>query len=252
MPRFMGPALLCATLAAWPMRADAAVNWDAATGFDYSTGKYGAASETSVWSIPLGLRAQLDNFRLELTVPYLYVRGPGTFASGVVVDGSSTVTTRSGLGDVTTGAAWILHQDSESLPGIEVAGTVKLPTASLELGTGKFDYSVQANLAHWVSPRTLLFGSLGYQWLSDFRGFRLEDGVTAQGGINFRAVETVNIGISANYRQPYYQTLSDQFSISPYALWSFAENWRISGYGLVGFTNASPRIGGGMRLIYFR
>jgi hypothetical protein len=252
MHRFVGLAFICATLSAWPLQAGAAVNWDAATGFDYSTGKYGALSDTSVLSIPLGLRAQMDNLRLELTLPYLQVHGPGTFTSGVVVGGSSAVTTRSGLGDVTTGAAWILHQDNESFPGIELAGTIKLPTASMELGTGKFDYSVQTNLAHSISPRVMLFGSLGYQWLSDFRGFNLEDGVTAQGGVNVKTGNEFNIGISANYRQPYYQTLSDQFSISPYALWSFAKNWRISGYGLVGFTNASPRIGGGMRLIYFQ
>ena len=251
MLRFVGPALICAALTACPLRADAAVNWDAATGFDAYTGKYGALSDTSVWSIPLGLRAQIDDFRLELTVPYLHVRGPGTFASGVVVDGSNTATTRSGLGDITTGAAWILHRDSVDFPGIELAGTIKLPTASLALGTGKFDYSIQTNFAHWVSTSVLLFGTLGYQWLSDFRGFSLEDGVMAQGGVNVRTSDAVNFGISANYRQPYYQTLSDQFSVSPYALWTFAANWRVSGYGVVGFTNASPRIGGGMRLIYF-
>jgi outer membrane putative beta-barrel porin/alpha-amylase len=252
MHRLAGMALFGTALSAWPLQASAAVNWDVATGFDYSTGKYGAPTDTSVLSIPLGLRAQLDKFRLELTVPYLQVHGPGTSASGVVVDGSNLVTTRSGLGDISMGAAWLLHQDTQSFPGIELAGAVKLPTASLELGTGKFDYSIQANLAHWISPSVLLFGALGYQWLGDFRGFILKDGVTAQGGVNVRTGEALNIGLSAYYRQPYYQTLSDQFSVSPYALWSFASHWRVSGYGLVGFTNASPRIGGGVRLIYFQ
>ena len=252
MHRFAGLALVCATFSAWPLQADAAVNWDLATGFDYSTGKYGAASDTSVLDVPLGLRVQMDDFRLELNIPYLWVRGPGTFASGVVLDGSSAVTSRSGLGDIVTGAAWRIHQDDASFPGIELAATVKLPSAATDLGTRKFDYSIQTNLAHWISPHVMLFGSLGYQWLGDFRGFNLEDGLMAQAGVNVRATDAINIGISANYRQPYYQTLSDQFSISPYALWSFATNWRISAYGQVGFTNASPRIGGGMRLIYFQ
>lgn len=245
-------ALFCMTILTWPLHAVADTTWDAATGFDYSTGKYGAASDTSVLSVPLAARAQMDQLRLELTVPFLQVRGPGTFASGVVVGGNNAITTRSGLGDITTGAAWILHRDDESVPGIELAGAIKLPTAATNLGTGKFDYSVQTNLNHSITPDVMLFGSLGYQWLSDFRGFHLKDGLTAVGGVNFRSSDDTNIGVSANYRQPYYQTLSDQFSLSPYALWTFAKQWRLSGYGLVGFTNASPHIGGGMRLIYFQ
>ena len=252
MQKFAISALACAAALTWPCEADAVVNWDLATGFDYSTGKYGALSDTSVLSVPVGLRVQMDDFRLELTVPYLQVRGPGTFASGVVVNGSGPITTRSGLGDITTGAAWRLHQDDESFPGIELATTIKLPSAEVGLGTGKFDYSIQTNIAHSISPSVMLFGSLGYQWLGDFRGFNLEDGVIAQGGVNLKTSDSLNVGVSANYRQPYYQTLSDQFSLSPYALWSFAGNWRVSGYGLVGFTNASPRIGGGIRLIYFQ
>jgi len=245
-------ALICTTILTWPLHAVADTTWDVATGFDYSTGKYGGASDTSILSVPLGLRAQLDKVRLELTVPYLNVKGPGTFAGGVVIGGNNAITTRSGLGDITTGAAWILNRDSDSLPGIELAGTVKLPTAKSTLGTGQFDYSIQTNLNHSISPRVMLFGSLGYSWLSDFRGFNLEDGVTATGGVNFKSSDSTNIGISANYRQAYYRTLDDQFSLTPYAVWTFAEHWRLSGYGVVGFTNSSPNIGGGARLIFFQ
>ena len=226
--------------------------WDLATGLDYSTGKYGAASDTSILSIPFGARVQMDRVRLELSVPYLDVHGPGNFASGVVVGNNNTITTRTGIGDVTAGAAWTLHQDSESLPGIELAGTVKLPTADSTLGTGKFDYSIAANLNHNISPRVMLFGSVGYQWLSDYRNINLENGITAVGGANCRASDSTNIGFSANYRQTYYRPLDDQFSLTPYVLWTFAQHWRLSGYGLVGFTNSSPDVGGGLRLIFFQ
>lgn len=226
--------------------------WDLATGFDYSTGKYGATSDTSILSVPFAGRIQMGSVRLEASVPYLDVHGPGNFASGVVVGGNNAITTRTGMGDVTTGAAWTLHQDDESLPGIELEGTVKIPTAPSTLGTGKFDYSLAANLNHNISSRTMLFGSVGYQWLSDFRGFRLENGVTAMGGVNFRSSDSTNIGLSANFRQTYYRTLDDQFSLTPYVLWTFAQHWRLSGYGLVGFTNSSPSVGGGLRLIFFQ
>ena len=46
--------------------------------------------------------------------------------------------------------------------------------------------------------------------------------------------------------------LNDQFTLTPYALWTFAPHLRLSGYGIVGFTNSSPDIGGGVRLIFFQ
>jgi hypothetical protein len=228
------------------------IAWDLATGFDYSVGKYGAASDTSVVSIPFAGRLQMGQVRLELSVPYLDVHGPGDFASGVVVGGNNTITTRTGIGDVTAGAAWILRPDDEDFPGIELAGTVKIPTASSSLGTGKFDYSIAANLSHNISPRVMVFGGVGYQWLSDTRGFNLENGVTALGGVNFRASDSTSIGLSASFRQTYYRPLDDQFSLTPYVLWTFAPRWRLSGYGLAGFTNSSPDLGGGLRLIFFQ
>jgi len=232
--------------------ANAATRWDLASGFDYSTGRYGAASDTSILSIPFAARLQTDRMRLELTVPYLDVHGPGSFASGVVVGGNNASTTRTGIGDVTMGAAWIVNHDSGSMPGLELYGTVKAPTASSSLGTGKFDYSVAANLNHNISPSVMLFGSVGYQWLSDFRGINLENGGTAYAGLNYRSSDSTNIGVSANFRETYYHPLENQFSVSPYLLWTFAPHWRVSGYGLAGFTNSSPSVGGGARLIFFQ
>src|SRR5438067_12737593 len=134
MRRTASMAVICTTVLASPLHA-ADMQWDAATGLDYYAGKYGAASDTDVLNVPLGLRAEMDRLRLELTVPYLHVRGPGILAGGVIVAANNTVTTRSGLGDVPAGAAWLLHQDSQPLPVIERAGSVKLPTASRSLAT---------------------------------------------------------------------------------------------------------------------
>ena len=230
--------------------ADGSTTWQAATGFDYSVGKYGGSSDTTVWSIPLDLALQADRLRLQATLPYLDVRGPGVFAGGVVVGGNSPVTTRTGLGDLNLGAAYLLTRDSTALPAIEIAGTVKVPTADSDLGTGKYDYMAQANLYHALTGRVMLFGSVGYQWLSSFRTYTLKNGVLASAGLNYKAADDTSVGVSAAYREEYYPGLGEQFSMSPYVLWDFDKNWRVSGYGTVGFTGASPRFGGGMRLIF--
>ena len=205
-----------------------------------------------MWSIPLTGRVQMNRLRLEAYMPYLQVKGPGVLVGGSVVGTNTVMTTRSGMGDLTLGAAYLLNADEATLPSLELAGSVKVPTASLELGTGKLDYNLQANINHSFSPRLMLFGSLGYQWLNDYLGYRLEDGMTALAGVNYRASNSTSIGISANYREPYYQGLGEQFTLTPYALWSFASRWRITVYGLTGHSQASPRVGGGVRLTFFQ
>lgn len=221
-----------------------------ATGFDYSSGRYGATSDTTVLSIPFDVRAQLDRLRLDLTVPYLNVKGPGAFTGGIVVGGSNQTTTRSGIGDLNLGAAWLLNRDGDGVPAIEIAGTLKVPTAATGLGTGKYDYSLSSNLYHYLTSDLMAFGTVGYQWLSDFQTYNLQSGLMASAGINWKSGQTTNIGLSANYRQQYYQGLGAQYSVSPYLLWDFNGNWRVSFYGLLGFSEASPHAGGGIRLIY--
>lgn len=232
----------------WPQD----VVWQVDTGVDYSSGRYGATTDTTVLSIPLDLKAQIDRIRLEATIPYLSVRGPGVVAGGVIVGSSGPTTTRTGIGDLNLGAAFLLNRDSTSAPAIELQGIVKVPTAGTGLGTGKYDYAAQANLYHAFTPRFMLFGSLGYQWLTSFSTFHLKSGVTGTAGANYKASADTNVGLSAGYHAEYYDGLGDVLTLSPYVLWNFADHWRISGYGTYGFGKASPHYGLGMRLILFK
>jgi hypothetical protein len=223
--------------------------WEALTGFDYSVGKYRAASDTTMFSIPFNARIQMDRLRLEFAASYLDVKGPGVVAGGgIVVPGSNQVTRRSGFGDIDVGAAWLFNRGDQSSPSFELAGTVKLPTAASGLGTKKFDYTAQINAYQPISPQFILLGSLGYQWLGDFGAIKLEDGVVATAGINFKPMDSTSFGAIVSYRQEYFQGLGDQFSVSPYFVWNIDSSWRVSGYGLIGLTDASPRLGGGLRV----
>lgn len=226
--------------------------WEVFLGADYSVGDYGAASDTTVISAPVTLRVQLNRVRLEATVPYLYVDGPGTVAGGgVIVPGNNATASRSGLGDVNLGAAFLLNRGGQSAPSFEVAGIVKVPTATSGLGTEKFDYTAQLNIYQPLSMQVLLFASAGYQILGDFGTFVLEDGIVASAGLNYSAAQNVSLGFGVNYRQQYYQGQGDYVSVSPYLQWSFGGMWRVTGYGLVGLTEASPRFGAGLRLGLF-
>lgn len=230
----------------WPQNTA----WQVDTGVDYSSGSYGGSSDTTVFSVPIEGKIQLDRFRLEGALPYLDVRGPGIVSDGVVV-GSGPVSTRTGIGDLNLGAAYLLSKDGD-LPSLEIEGIMKAPTAASGLGTGKYDYTLQANLAHAFSPQFMLFGSLGYQWLNSFSTFTLKSGVQFNAGVNYALSDQASIGVSANYHQEYLSGLGDVFTVSPYVLWTLADHWRLSGYGTLGSGKASPNYGLGMRLIYFR
>lgn len=227
-------------------------SWEASVGADYYIGDYNAGSDTAVVSVPLVLRVQLDRLRLEATVPYVYVDGPGTFAGGIVVPGHGGATSsRSGLGDVNLGAAFLLSRGGQSAPSFEIAATVKVPTASSGLGTEEFDYGAQLNIYQPLSMQVLLFGSAGYQLLGDYGTYELEDGIVASAGLNYMPAQDVSLGFGVNYRQQYYQGLGDYLSVAPYLQWSLGGKWKITGYGLVGLTEASPRFGAGLRLGLF-
>lgn len=229
-------------------------SFEAASGFDYSAGHYGTPTDTTVWSIPLDLKAQIGRLRLQGSLPYQFIKGPGELVGGVIVltPGSSTTpTTRSGIGDLNLSAAYLLTRENGLLPAIEVGGGVKLPTAKTGIGTGKTDYSANASVYKTLVPHFIAFGSVGYSWLESPAAYQLKNGIVASGGLNYRPASNQNYGASLSYREPIATGLKGQAVISPYMSYRFTKTWGVTLYGIGGLNDASPRIGGGLRLSIF-
>lgn len=228
-------------------------SFEMATGADYSAGHYGALNDTTVWSIPLDLKAQLGRLRLQASLPYEFIKGPGQMVGGVIVaTANSPVTARSGVGDLNLSAAYLLTRERGLLPAIELGGGAKVPTAKTTIGTGKADYSVSASLYKSLLPRTILFGSIGYSWLGSPAAYRLENGITASGGINYRPDDKQNYGVSLAWREPVALGLKGQAVVSPYMTYRVSRLLGLTLYGMGGLNDASPRIGGGLRLTVFQ
>lgn len=228
-------------------------SFELATGADYSAGHYGAANDTTVWSIPLDLKAQLGRLRLQASLPYEFVNGPGQMVGGVIVaTANAPVTSRSGVGDLNLSAAYLLTRERGLLPAIELGGGAKVPTAKTTVGTGQADYSVSASLYKSVLPRAILFGSVGYSWLGSPAAYRLENGITASGGINYRPDEKQNYGVSLAWREPVALGLKGQAVVSPYMTYRVSRVLGLTLYGMGGLNDASPRIGAGLRLTVFQ
>ena len=229
-------------------------SFELSSGFDYSVGKYGAATDTSVKSVPLEAKAQLGRLRLQAALPYVWVKGPGQIVGGVVVGSSNpnAIAARQGIGDLSLGAAYRVSDEHGALPTIELGGSAKLPTAATTLGTGKADYGASVALYKSVGPKVTLFGSLGYSWLGSPAAYRLNNGVTGYGGINLRPDAAINLGASVSYREPVATGLQGQAAVSPYMTYRFSQKFGLTAYASAGLNEASPRVGAGLRLTLFQ
>ena len=227
--------------------------FEMATGLDYSVGDYDQTSDTTVFSAPIIAKASMGRLRLEGSLGYITVKGPGQVVGGVIVTPSSNTKTtrRSGLGDVNLSAGYRLVYEGSTYPSIEINTDIKLGTAKTTIGTGETDFGLSANLSKSVSSTLMVFGNLGYSWLGDPSDYALENGAVATLGLNYSPVMQQNYGLSVSYRDPVAEGLDGQLMVSPYLTYRMAESWGLTLYGAGGLNSSSPRFGAGLRLSYF-
>ncbi len=265
---FITTAAMAQTLPApslnFPQVSGEGFTWGFSTGFDYTTGKYGAtcalpattltctSSGTTVFDIPFTGMVQFDRLRLEATVPWVDIEGPGKFAGVfgvpvIVAPENTEPKHRSGIGDITAGAAFAVSREDVLLPRIEIEGVVKLPTASGDLGTGRTDYGAQVNLFKTVVPGLTAFGSLGYEWIGEINTVSLHSGARATAGAEFTFLP-LSAGGVFDYRQNAWQGAPDYFAFDPYVRWNIIAGIGIGVYGTFGMTHSTPSSGFGVRL----
>jgi hypothetical protein len=229
-------------------------SFELSSGFDYSVGKYGAALDTSVKSVPLEGKAQIGRLRIQAALPYVWIKGPGQVVGGVVVGSSNPVEVaeRQGVGDLSLAGSYRAFDEHGALPMIELGGNIKLPTAKATIGTGQTDYGVNVALYKSVGSKVTLFGSVGYSWLGSPASYKLNNGVTAYGGVNVRPAPAFNVGASVSYREPVATGQQGQAAVSPYLTYRFNQHFGLTAYTQAGISDASPRVGAGLRLSVFR
>ncbi len=170
----------------------------------------------------------------------------------VVGDGSALpTTTREGLGDVILGAGTYLPR-TPNLPLIDVSAKVKIPTASLDLGTGRADFSTQFAFYQPLTPKFLLMGSVGYQWLGRSDLYPLRSGPTGMIGFNYKTSQSIDAGATLNFTSRLEDDLDHQLYVSPYVTSARASRrWGLTAYALAGLTRSSPSGGGGVQLTFY-
>lgn len=255
-PVFAAPGVLPrGTGRAWAARLAAAVlvmgggaaqagELTLSSGFEYTSGKYGDRDPSTSWYFPFVARFDEGPATFKLTLPYL--RNTGAVSrtpDGVVIPGSGG--TQEGLGDLVAAAGMTLltHGDF-SVDGIV---KLKLPTADpdKELGTGKTDWSLQAD-AWWRTGALTTLVTLGWKKYGDPDGVDFRNPLFASLGLSWRLSATTSIGVFHDWRERLTPRGVEVSEATLYLSWKPEPDWKLQVYAVQGFSDASPDLGVGM------
>jgi hypothetical protein len=237
-------------------------DWGFSLGFDYltsakcsllSTDVSCTSTGTSAFSISPAVMAQFNRLRLEVTVPYVDIEGPGTLSGAlgsreIVGESGGSTQRRSGLGDVSLGAAFILLREGRILPRLELAGVVKLPSAANGLGTGQTDYGAQVTFYRPLWSGITTFGSIGYQRIGDPNTLQLHDGERATSGLDIN-YSNWGGGALLDYEKSLFPGVPNSFTVDPYVTFPFLFGAALQVYTTIALTHLSPNHEVGVRLV---
>ena len=237
-------ALLCAA----PAAADDVPAWLAGelaitAGFDYSDGEFGSTDSGTTLFAPLSLAYVFDHFlptsyrndllEVKITIPWVQASGPGIL--GENTDDRLPSDRRSGLGDISIGASYLLFPPVRSnLPALEFSTRIRIPTASDDelLGTGEPAYTLQLDLYKQVGRVTPLI-SVGYRFANSEK-FRLLNAAFTSIGASVQLTRSVSAGLLYDWYQPSSKSSSDRHELFPYLSIRLRDDLRATLYAVVG------------------
>ncbi len=267
--KIMLPALAALAVSA-PAMADS--QFSLATGFDYSTGKYGNATSTDILYVPVTAQYETDDLTLKLTVPYISVTGPGGVIRGfgrivsptgtnggapafgrpgrggmttTVATTTTTTTSNSGLGDVVASAGYTVY--SANALTLDVVGKIKFGTADANkgLGTGENDYSMQVDGYYTLAQKTTLFATAGYKIVGAPVGVTVNNVPYGMLGASQKVSDATSVGAMLSVVKSPTSVTSDQRDVTVYGVKKLSKQLKIQVSLLKGFANGSPDYGGG-------
>lgn len=233
--------------------ADAFWRFKATTGFDFSSGKYGAEKPTEVLYVPLTVQATKGPWTLKGDVSWLRVSGPALLLDGSSVSSVPVRTSgsASGPGDINLYARYSVESLYARNLFIDLTARVKIPTASFAdgLGTGEWDQSVQMDIAT-VFGKIVPFAAIGYRFTGEPAGFTLRDVVYGTAGVQYSWTPRISTGVYYDVRQSSIPTAAAPQEGTVYANFRLSDRVSMNIYGVLGFSKNSPDAGGGTFLTY--
>jgi Putative MetA-pathway of phenol degradation len=223
-------------------------------GVDFSSGDYGASENTDITFVPIGIKYEINNFRVFGTLPYLSIKGPGAVVGGadpIIVGPEGPVTTESGLGDIILGMAYLVEPTSDNMPFIEFAAKVKLPTAdeSRGLGTGKTDLALQID-AFQSFGNVTPYATLGYRIRGSSDLISLKNSFYGSAGFSYKLSPDNSAGVSFDFQTKSSDFLQNRYEVIPFFSFKASPDWKLLFYGSAGFSDSVPNFGLGVQIKY--
>ena len=246
-------AILVALMAAKLARADGLT---LATGFDYTSGKYGGTEKTKILYVPFIAKYDTGPWMLKLTVPFIRIEGPanvvGAGADRVTLPGAPAgQRTDAGLGDVVASAFYNVLTERSAGFGLDLGAKVKLGTAdeTKGLGTGQNDYSLQAD-AYKPFGQLSVFGSLGHRWYGNPPGIDLKNVYYWSLGGAYRMSAAASAGLAYDFRPAITPGGGEISELTAFVTQRVTKEWKLQPYLVLGFGKASPDWGAGAQVAY--
>jgi len=221
------------------------------SGVDYSTGKYGGLTQTSVTYIPITGKYEKGDWLYKLTVPYVSVTGPANTTPniGLAVYPNKNIRTDAGLGDIVASTSYSIVNSSSKNIAVDLMGKIKFGTADKYkgLGSGATDYTAEVTV-YKILAKSSVFGSLGYKVFGKSQGYMLNNAIFASLGLSQKFGALTSAGVIYDYREP-VTIWSD-----PQEMWTLYMNkkinikWTAQTYLFSGVGKSSPDVGGGAML----
>lgn len=214
-------------------------------GADFSRGKFGHDAPTETWSAPFSVKYETDTFSLKGSISYLQITGPanvvGSGEDFIDIGRANGTRSVSGWGDLVLGGTWTAYEGSDSGWLAELGGKVKIGTADDRkgLGTGKNDYSLQADIYKRLGPGTL-FATLGKRKMGDPEGVDLRDPLFTAIGWSQRLSSSTSAGLMHEFRQAVVAGRPPAREVTAFVAYKLDDTWKVQGYAVRGLSDSSP------------
>lgn len=219
------------------------------TGFDYTSGDYGATTDTDITSVPLSLKYEESRWNAKVSLPYVSIKGAGGVRpdTGVVGANAGARNRNSGFGDLSVSGTFTAIENLDEQFYLDLTGKVKIPTANedKQLGTGEFDYTAQVDLTKVFGNITPMLGG-GYKWLGDSATLQLDNVWFWSAGVDYRLSDKTHLGGFFDWREAATATSEHQKDASIYISHRLNQTLKVQPYIGTGFSDGSPDFNAGL------
>jgi hypothetical protein len=252
-----GPGLgLFAPLPARAQDSFADAFWDLSvrSGFDFSSGLYGAPKPTEILSVPLSLKAVKGPWTFRADTSWLRISGPAILLDAGGAGATAGIRTSghaAGIGDLHLFGTYSLESLWATGWFVDLTARVKAPAASFAkgLGTGAWDGGGQVDVAKTFG-NLIPFFQIGYRLSGSPAGYTLRNVLYGSAGVQYTWNERVTAGVSYDIREAALASAKTPREGTAYLNYKFSDRWSANIYGTAGFSPNSPSAGGGVAITF--